>query len=271
MPASRNEIFTKADDLLIKAINSGGDGTQIGEDLFGAADLLAANSGLRNALTDPARSAESKKKLVQQVFDGVVSSAALQVLILLSGHHWTAPMALAEAVGGLGLDTYIRMAIYSDDDQTLAQELIDAQTLIAANRQLRVQLSDIGEGKPADRAELAKTIFQGRVSNIAERLIVRAAFSSPFGRLIQTLRDYANRAAEVTDKHLIIAHTAKELSEDQYYRLARLAARRWQCAVLMVRVVDPQLVGGFRLDSGEESVDTTIQTDIAAARMALAR
>jgi F0F1-type ATP synthase delta subunit len=39
----------------------------------------------------------------------------------------------------------------------------------------------------------------------------------------------------------------------------------------MAQVVDPSLIGGFRLDIGEESIDTSIRTDIAMARLAMAK
>ena len=39
----------------------------------------------------------------------------------------------------------------------------------------------------------------------------------------------------------------------------------------MAQIVDPTLIGGFRLDIGEESIDTSIRTDIALARMAMAK
>lgn len=263
--------YGDAHDLLVQAINSGGDGAQIGEDLFGASDLLTSTHSLCDSLTDPSRSNTDKLALAKEVFGPVVSGAALEVLDTLVEGHWSSPGAFSKAVGELGLDSYILMAMHGDECDSLCQELIDAQTLVTEHRQLRVQLSDIGEGGPDDRAALARSLFDGRVSPIAERLIVRAAYTAHYGQLIQTLRSYAERAAAVTKRRLVVVYTAAALSSDQYHRLERLAARRWNTSVLIVTVVDPALIGGFRLDAGDQSVDTTVRRDLALAREALTR
>ena len=59
------------------------------------------------------------------------------------------------------------------------------------------------------------------------------------------------------------------LSEKQQTRLTYLASKRWNTPVLMTWDVDPDLVGGFRLDMGEQAVDTSVRSDLQEARLAL--
>ena len=261
----------RAGKLLSSAVESGADGEQIGEDLFGASDLLADNTPLREGLTDPSRTDSDKLALLDAVFAPEVTKTTLAVLQDLVKEHWTSSRALVKVTSDLGLDAYIYQALKDGEYADLAQQLIDAVSVISDQRELRVQLSDIGEGGAQDRAALARTIFQGRVSPIAERLIVRAAFSSHYGQLLRTLRDYASRVAELTGKTLVVAYTATELDEKQYKKLTALASRRWDIDVLLATVIDPSLIGGFRLDAGEQAVDTTVRRDFVVARESLTR
>ncbi|WRS30175.1 F0F1 ATP synthase subunit delta [Actinomycetaceae bacterium MB13-C1-2] len=271
MSHMQRSTYETAYEMIVKAVNSGADGKEIGEDLFGAADLLNANSSLLLALTDPSRTTEDKQTLVENVFRSSTSSAAFEVMSALVADHWSVPAEYSAALADLGLDAHILAAINDDKYDDLCQELIDAQALIANNRDFRVQLSDVGDGDPRARAALARRVFSGHVSKVTERLLSRAAFSTPYGQLLQTLRSYADRAAAATGKQLVVAYTAKSLTEEQYYRLARLASFRWNSAVQLATVVEPSLLGGFRLDAGDESVDTTVRRDLIAARSVLTR
>lgn len=256
---------------LINNINHGADGEQIGEDLFGVADLLRSNEPLARAITDPSRTDTDRRSLARDLFADVLSNAAMQSVYDLVGDRWTRPEDLATTLSVLGLDAYILAAVQDKESDTLASQLIGAGEVIKEDRELRIQLSDLGDGTSTDRSKLAMKIFHGHVSPIAERLIGRAAASSDYGRLLQTLRSYADRAAELNGKRLVVATTAKPLSEAQVKRMEELASRRWNTAVELVPIIDPHMLGGFKMDSGDTFVDTSIRTDIAAARAVLTR
>lgn len=255
----------------LKVAVDNGDGLQIGEDLYAVADLLHDNKSLLDALTDPSRGTEAKETLWQSVFGASISGAALQVLLPLSQEHWHHPKDLVKAIEDLGLQSYILQAIRDDDYDQLCQELVDVRAAIEDNRELRVELSELGHGSPEERADLARTITHGSVSPIAERLIVQAAYDSKYGQLLATLRSMAQAVARATGKQLVVAYTAEPLTEAQYDRLARIASQRWDTPVLLTTVTQPDLIGGFRLDAGEQSVDTTVVRDLALAREAMTR
>lgn len=261
----------RAGKLLASAIKGGADGERIGEDLFGVSDLLESNAPLRENLTEPSRLDTDKVTLLKSLFAAHCTDTTMEVLEDLVKQHWSSSHALVEVTSDLGLDAYIYQAVQDGQCADLAQQLMNASALISDQRELRVQLSDIGEGKPEDRANLARAIFQGKVCPIAERLIVRAAFSTHYGQLLLTLRHYASRVAELNGRRLVVAYTATPLDEEQYDKLRQLASRRWHTDVLLTTVVQPDLIGGFRLDAGEQSVDTTVRRDLRVARESLTR
>lgn len=256
---------------LIRNINHGADGEQIGEDLFGVADLLRSNQPLARAITDPSRTEADRKKLAHDLFADHLAHAALQSVYDLVGDRWTRPDDLATTLAVLGLDAYILAAVQDKESSTLAYQLIEASELIKDNRELRIQLSDLSDGTPEERSALAMKVFHGHVSPIAERLIGRAAASSDYGRILQTLRSYADRAAELDGKRLVVATTANPLTDAQIKRMEELASRRFNEPVELVPIVDSHMLGGFKMDGGERFVDTSIRTDIAAAREVLTR
>lgn len=256
---------------LIRRINLGADGTQIGEDLFGVADLLRKDHALASALTDPGRDASDRQGLARKIFEPVLCTGAMQSFYDLVGDNWSRERDLSATTARLGLDAYMLAAVHRDKVSTVAEELVLASMLISENRDLRIQLSDLGEGSAEERSALAKKVFHGHVSPITERLIMRAAFTSDYGRLLETLRAYADRSAQLDGNHLVIVTSAEPLSDEQRARMLDLARRRWNEPVELVAVTDPNMLGGFKLDGGDRAVDTSIRTNIAAARAALTR
>ena len=61
MPHHARDSYADAYDHLVQVVNSGGDGSVIGEELFGASDLLESDGALRDAITDPAREGQTKR------------------------------------------------------------------------------------------------------------------------------------------------------------------------------------------------------------------
>lgn len=270
MGAEQQSHLATAQRLLHRLVRDAGTGEETGVDLFAIADLLQANQNLLRGLTDPGRSEDDRAALATAVFSDHVHSIALWTIEMLSAMHWGHPRELIATVAELGLDSFV-LAENADENPDLCQQLVDAYTLINSNRELRIELSDIGLGGSEQRAELAGRLFEGHVTPIAKRLIMRASANAQLGHLVKTLRIMASRAAEMNGKMLVICTTARPLTPQQASRMAALATRKWNRPVDMAYVVDPDLIGGFRLDVGEEAIDTSIRSDLALAHEALVR
>ncbi len=270
MGAEQQSHLAKARDILHQLVERDGSGQETGEQLFAVADLFHSNRNLLRALTDAGREPEDRKELAGSLLAGKVTATTLEVVEALVGAHWSHPEELVNTTALLGLDAYV-LAADAEEEPDLSQQLVDVYTLIASNRDLRIQLSDIGDGDVSQRVALARSIFAGHVSPIALDLISRAVKRSTLGHLVQALRLMASRAAELNGLLLVICTTAQPLSEEQAERMNQLAARKWGQPVDLALVVDPAVVGGFRLDGGEEAIDTTVRSDIASARLALVR
>ncbi len=270
MGAEQQSNLKAARGLLSREISKGPQGEEVGRDLFGIYDVLSANRRLLRGLTDPGHSPEARGGLAAKVFAGKVSPTTAHVVELMARQHWGHPEELTSTVRELGMDAYVLAEDYEGLPE-LSQQLVDAYALIAGNRDLRIELSDIGQGDPKERAELAERIFEGHVSPIATKLIKRAAHDVRYGHLVQLLRRMAARASDMNGRMLVVCTTAKPLTKAQATRMASLAERKWGRPVDLAQIVNPDLMGGFRLDSGQEAIDTSIRSDIRLARLALTK
>ncbi len=261
--------FASGRGVLEAQMEGGANPGTLGAQLFATSDSLRENPSLLRALTDAGRDSAAREGLAAAVFGPHVDGPTLTVIKNSVGGHWNRPDALAAELGELGLAAYVAEAKDVGGVDVLCQQLVDVMGVVSRNRDLRVDLSDLGVGSPDDRAELACKIFKNHLDAPARALVRRAVFTTQYGELIQKLRKYAETAAWLTDKKLVIGASAAPLSEKQQTRLTYLASKRWNTPVLMTWDVDPDLVGGFRLDMGEQAVDTSVRSDLQEARLAL--
>lgn len=270
MGAEQQSNLGAGQKFLHAAIRGGAEGEAVADDLMAVHDVLVANRALVRALTDVGRSASAREHLASQVFASHVDELSAQLLELMVGLHWTKSADLPLTIRELGLDAAV-LAEDFEKKPDVSQQLVEACALIMSNQELRLQLSDLGRGTPAERAALADRIFAGHVSPITQKLIRRAARDVEYGHLVEFLSDTARRAAELNGQLLVICTSARPLSDEQAQRMTRLSELTWGRRVDLAQLVDPSLIGGFRLVAGDEAIDTTIRNDIALARTALAR
>ncbi len=271
MSAEQQNNYAKGEAVLSDVLQGGSSGESVGEQLFGVSDLLRQNPSLVKALIDVSRPTADKEKLAEDVFAGQVGQAALRILKTLVQLHWSEEAGFVATVDQLATDAFLMSAVSSVGVEAVAQQLVDTYTLILDNRALRVELSDLGDGTGKQRAQFTKELFGDYLDESVLGLVAHASGNAKHGRLAQTLREYAQRATQLEKKSLAIATSARQLSQEQAQRLQKVAERKWDRPMVLVTVVDPALVGGFRLDVGDESVDTTIKQDITAAKLALTR
>ena len=272
MRAASELSLEQAETLLREAIESGAPvPTRIAEDLFGLSDLVRTNSRLRRALTDPSRPGEDKKALAASAFGNAVRPESLRIVNTLAQGHWSDPMDLHDALEILGIEATLEDARDQGKLGEVEAEIFAVSELLTKNRDLRNALSDLGRSNPHERAELAQSIFSPHVSPWTMRLLRRAVGRSTHGRLLANLRRFAERAASLQDRRLVTVTAASPMTAAQVDRLSAIIAKRLGQAVTINVSIDPDLVGGFRLTTGDVAVDSSVRTQVADLKRALAR
>lgn len=257
---------TELSDLVTKS-----DGQVIGHELFATADLLHENAGLLRALTDTGRDSADRAALAKDLLERHCSSETVAIISVLVSRHWSDPTGLPATVEQLGVQAFLLGAQKAGQLQTTLSELFAISTLLADNRDLRIELSQLGSGDKAARVALVNAVLGGKVSQTALALVERAVQISRHGRLLQTLRGYERTGAELAGTQLVTVTVATALSADRRGRMKSLVERQLGTPVTLAVAVDPKLIGGFRINCGSQAVDASVQAEITEAKRALTR
>jgi F-type H+-transporting ATPase subunit delta len=247
----------------------GTDAAKVGEDLFGVTDLLAANPSIRRALTDPSRDGESKAALVTRLLAGKIGASTVDLLAGLVRGRWAIAGDLTDAVERLAVNAELASAEKAGRLDGVEDELFRFARIIAGDQGLRDAFSARTEG--GDRkAALIRALLGGRAAPETVRLGVQAAVNPRGLRTEQVLESFVAAAAARRSQLVAQVVAALPLTEQQRARLTAALQAQYGRPIWLNIDVDPDVVGGIRVEVGGEVMDGTISSRIDEARRRLA-
>ncbi|GAB3486607.1 F0F1 ATP synthase subunit delta [Flexivirga lutea] len=266
--ASRGSLLTVRQELNA-SLESGADATALGDELFAVSGVLGSSASLRRALTDPTAEEAGKASLVDRLFGGKVSDAAVQLLRRAVGQRWADERDLGDALEQLGVECTLTAAERAGRIDAVEDELFRFERTVAGDAGLRDALGD-RRRSGEDKADLVGRLLEGKAAPETVRL-ARQAAANPGGRRVErVLESYVAVAAQLRDRLAATVTSAVELSEDDRSRLGHALARVYGRPVQLNVIVDPRIVGGLRVQVGDEVIDGTIATRLEEARRAMA-
>jgi F-type H+-transporting ATPase subunit delta len=268
MQGSSRAAFVAGHDAFAAALGSGADSSTLAEDLFGALGALDSNSSLRRALVDRSRDATAKRGLVEGLFGPRMSAAATGVLKVLVSAHWADDRDLGDATEMLAVEAVVASAEAGGTLDALEDDLFRFGRVVAADSGLREALADSGGDDNAKRA-LVGDLLDGKSSVETIRLARQAAISPRGRRFSRVLESYLAVVASRIGQLAATVTVAVPLSGVQRQRLALVLARIYGRTVQLNVVLDPEVVGGIRVQVGDEVVDGTILRRLQEAERAL--
>jgi F-type H+-transporting ATPase subunit delta len=242
------------------------DAAQLGEDLFGVAALLRAEPGLRRVATDVATDAAAKSGLLRQLLDGKVGGPALELVTDAVERRWTRTRDLADALEYLGVVAVVNSA--GADDERLSDELFTVAQLFNAEHDLRTALSDPARSA-ADKGRLVRDVLDGRTLPATQRLVEQALAGS-HRSVTAAIEEYQRVAADSHGKRVAEVRVAQELSDTEVQRLQTALSSQYGRTVHLNVVVDPEVIGGMRVEIGDDVIDGTVSGRLDDARRKLA-
>ncbi len=266
---SRESLAAGQERLEALLSGSGAGPDALAGELFGVANLLAGNASLRRALTDPSRTGEDKAALVRRLLAGKVGGPGVELLAGLVRDRWAAPLDLVDAVEGMAVSSVLAGAERAGRLDSVEDELFRFSRLVAGTTQLRDAFSSRTEG--ADRkAELVRRLLAGRAAPETVQLAVQAAVHPRGLRTERALEAYVEAAAE--RRRQLVAHVvaAEPLTSRQRERLTALLRRLYGRPIRLNVDLDPEVIGGLRIQVGGELIDGTIITRLQDARRRMA-
>ena len=266
--ASR-ESLAAARETLGTLIRSGdSDLLALGDDLFAVAAVLDREISLRRGLTDPSRSSDDRAGLARGVLGEQVGNAALDVVVWAVRSRWSAPRELVDAVELLAVEAVAAAAEKARRLDTVEDELFRISRIVAGAPELRIALAD--RAAPVEnRAALIEGLLGDEVAEETRRL-VRQAVVAPRGRTFdRTLEVYGQVAADLRSRLIATVTATVPLTEEQLGRLAAALRRIYGSELHLNVQLDPELVGGIRVEIGDEVIDGTVVARLDEARRRL--
>jgi F-type H+-transporting ATPase subunit delta len=251
------------DDDLDRATEA--DAERLGEELFAAADVLAAHTVLRRHLADPSTAAEDRKRLMRAVLGTRLSPPTVPVLEGLAGSRWSQPRDLLDAVDTLGQLAFLAVAEKDNKLEDVEDELFRVGRLVEREGQLASMLGDLTV--PATRrVQLLRGVIAGKVHPVTERLLVRALQAPHALSLDRAAEELAELAAARRERSVAKVSSPVALSEEQQQRLTTALSRIYRRPMSLQVELAPELLGGLLVRVGDEVIDGSIAGRIAAAR-----
>ena len=122
----------------------------------------------------------------------------------------------------------------------------------------------------ARRAQLLTSVVGGRVSVVTERLLSSALATQTATGVTARVENLVSAAASMQQRSNALVRSAVALSEAQESRLAAALSAIYGRQIAVRTQVDPSVLGGLLIRVGDEMIDGSVASRLAAARSALA-
>jgi F-type H+-transporting ATPase subunit delta len=268
MQGSSRAAFAAGREAFAAALASGGDLSALAPDLFGVSAALDSSASLRRALVDPSRDGAAKRALVGALFGPKIGAASADLLGVLVSQRWSDDQDLGDATESLAVEAVVASAEQAGSLDALEDDLFRFGRVVAADSDLRDALSARG-GDDSVKAALVEALLAGKASAQTIRLARQGALYPRGRRFGRVLESYLAIAAMRREQLTATVTAAVALDEAQRRRLAQALARIYHRAVQITVVLDPAVVGGIRVQVGDEVVDGTIVRRLREAERAL--
>jgi F-type H+-transporting ATPase subunit delta len=266
---SRASFADLSDRLAAEDITSATVATRLGDELFAVVGLLDTEHGLRRALSDPGKPAEEKGAVTAALLHGKITQRAEGLVAAAAEAHWASQGDMVDSIEELAIDAMVLAADADDSLDDLEDDLFRFSRVVAAQPDLRSVLAD--PSLPEDgKHNLLGALLDGKVNKVTLGLINQMV-AHPRGRSLSAALDMCARmAAEHREQLIALVRSAAELSATQRRRLAAALADSYGHKVHLNVVVDPSVVGGISVQIGDELIDGTAASRLAAVRRRLA-
>lgn len=236
-----------------------------GEQLLDASLVVAGSPQLRAALADGTAEVENRRGIAAAVFAGY-APVAKTVLEALVSQRWSSAGDLVAGIEELGIRA---VADSAPKSVSIDEELFAFSAAVSSSAELELALgSKLGEVD--GRISLVKDLLGNKASEQTVA-IVTALIAQPRGRRVgELLRYAANLVAEQAGVAIATVTVANALSKASVERLQKALTAQYDKEIRINEIVDPRVLGGMRVQVGDEVIDGTISNRISDLRLQLA-
>lgn len=265
--ASRESLAAVVDKFDSVAGGLDADGlTTLADELTSVAKLLLSESVLVRHLAQPSDDASAKVALVDRLLSGKVGDTALDLLRTAASQRWSTESNLVDAIEHTARLALLKRAETAGEVDEVEDQLFRFGRLLDAEPKLSALLSDYTAPIDGRVALLNKVLAGSAAANgTAAALLTQTVGLLRGERADEAVIDLAELA--VSRRGEVVAHVtaAADLTDAQRNRLSEVLTSIYGHPVSVQLHVDPELLGGLSITVGDEVIDGSISSRLAAA------
>ncbi|THV42894.1 F0F1 ATP synthase subunit delta [Glycomyces buryatensis] len=263
---------TEAGRETLEAFASGATAEQVtecGEQLLNVTRFLVDQPRLRRALSDPAREADDREGLVRRLLADQVGTAAIDVVATLVKGRWGSPSELVDGCETLAISALLDAGKQSGTLANIEDQLFRFGRLVDGDLELSSVLDSSGTD-PEGRSRLVVQLLDGKAEPETVKLAAAACYGIGGRGFHASLAYLIEAAAAARDEAVAYVTVATPIDESGERKLAAKLSLVYGRPVALKLTVDPEIVGGIRVQVGSELWDGTVSRRLDEARQALA-
>lgn len=243
--------------------------TTLADELVAVAGLLISQPVLVRHLARPTDDPAPKVQLIESLLSGKVDEHSLDLVRTAVSQRWSEEGNLVDAIEHLARLALLKRAEVADEVDEVEEQLFRFGRLLDDQPRLTAQLSDYTAPAEGRIGLLNKVIDSSAANSTALDLLRQTVGLLRGERADEAVIDLAELA--VARRGEIVAHVtaAADLSDAQRTRLTEVLSRIYGHPVGVQLHVDPDLLGGLSIAVGDEIIDGSIASRLAAAQTRL--
>ncbi|MDA3021393.1 MAG: F0F1 ATP synthase subunit B/delta [Actinomycetota bacterium] len=244
--------------------------SQLSDELAAVYTLLLREPTLARYLTETGGSADAKKALLEQLLASKVSPGTLEILGNAVAARWSTTTDFVNCVEYVARLSLLERAEREQQTDEVAEQLFRFGRMLEEQPQLTSLLSDYRE--PASgRVDLLRSVLNAKSSaNPTTLALLAQTVELLHGeRVDEAVQNLARLAVGRRGEIVAEVSAAAELSDAQLQRLTEILARIYHHPVSVNLIVGPRLLGGLSVTVGDEVIEGTLSSRLAAAAMKL--
>jgi F-type H+-transporting ATPase subunit delta len=260
--------MTVATDARLSSLDRMLDDSQVGDtfasDMFAVVDVLDSSATLRRAVTDPGTPEGARRALVHGLLDGKVDRAVADFVAEAATLRWAGGRTFAAALERQAVRAVLIVADRRGELEDTEDQLFRFARFVEANPDLRNVLADRSIDR-SKRQELVGELLRGRATDTTIVLAKRAVAARE-RTFANTIEGYVTLAAAQKNRVVATVRVAKPLTSDDRDRLRAALTKQIGREVAIQEVIDPDVLGGVRVELGDEVFEGTVADRLEAAR-----
>lgn len=228
---------------------------ELADQLLAVVDLLDDSPTLRRGLTDPSTPNDRRQALARGLLESRVGADALGLVAEATGKRLSGS-GLTGALERQAVRALLQIAQSDDVLDDVEDDLFRFSRLVEGDSGLRAAISD--RTSPIERRQqLVGDLLRDRARPETVRLAQRAVAARD-RNFARTIGGYVELAAAMRDRVIATVRVARPLDSEQQDRLERALAAQTGKKVALQVIVEPEVLGGIRVELGDEVIEGTV-------------